>query len=126
MESGVSIPFRHGFVTSLSLITQEWSHTSQESSAKLQSIAETGNPSVDMFFANIEFMSVLLIIVGIGGILFSAIKSRQLASHSLGELLEETAETGIVPSRVSLINILGWLAIIAGLIAWLGPPPYLD
>jgi len=79
-----------------------------------------------MFFANIEFMAVLLIIVGIGGILFSAIKSRQLASHSLGELLEETAETGIVPWWVSLINILGWLAIIAGLISWLGPPPYLD
>ncbi len=71
-------------------------------------------------------MSVLLIIVGIGGILFSAIRSRQLASHIPPELLEETAGTGIVPSWVSLINIMGWLAIIAGLISWLGPPPYLD
>jgi len=71
-------------------------------------------------------MSVLLIIVGIGSILFSAIKSRQLASHIPPELLEETTGTGIVPSWVSLINILGWLAIIAGFISWFGPPPYLD
>ena len=43
MESYVSIPFRHGFVTNLSLIAQELSHNCQESSAKLQRIAETGN-----------------------------------------------------------------------------------
>jgi len=49
-------------------------------------------------------MSVLLIIVGLGGILFSTIKLRQLASHIPRELLEETAGTGIIPS-------------------WLGPPP---
>ena len=71
-------------------------------------------------------MSVLLIIVGIGSILFSAIKSRQFASHVPPELLEETAGTGIVPSWVSVMHILGWLAIIVGLISWLGPLPYLD
>ena len=71
-------------------------------------------------------MSVLLIIVGSGGILFSAIKSRKLASHIPEELLEGTAETGIAPSWISLINLLGWLAVFAGLISWLGPPPYLD
>lgn len=49
-------------------------------------------------------MSVLLIVVGIGGILFSAIKLPQLASHIPRELLEETAGTDIVPS-------------------WLRPPP---
>ncbi len=43
MESDISVPFRHEFVTNLSLIAQELSHSSQESSAKLQSIAETGN-----------------------------------------------------------------------------------
>ncbi len=43
MKSDISIPFRHGFVTNLSLITQEWPHSSQELSATLQSIAETGN-----------------------------------------------------------------------------------
>jgi len=43
MESDVSIPFRHESVTNLSPIPQEWSHSSQELSAKLQSIAETGN-----------------------------------------------------------------------------------
>ncbi len=32
--------------THLSLIPQQWSHSSQESSAKLQSIAETGNLAV--------------------------------------------------------------------------------
>ncbi len=73
-----------------------------------------------------SYQSVLLIIVGIGGILLSAIQSRQFASPIPPELLEETAGTGIVPSWVSLINILGWLAIFAGLISWLGPPPYLD
>ena len=46
MKSDLSIPFRHGFVTNLSPIPQEWSHSSQESSAKLQSIAETGNRAV--------------------------------------------------------------------------------
>jgi len=46
MESDVYIPFRHGFVTNLSPIPQEWSHSSQESSAKLQSIAETGKLAV--------------------------------------------------------------------------------
>ena len=43
-------------------------------------------------------MCVLLIIVGTGSLLFSAIKLRQLASHIPRELLEETAGTGIVPS----------------------------
>ncbi len=33
-------------MANLGLIPQEWSHISQESSAKLQSIAETGNPAV--------------------------------------------------------------------------------
>ncbi len=71
-------------------------------------------------------MSVLLIVVGIGGILFSFIESRQLASQMPPELPKETAGTGIVSSWVALINILGWLAIFAGLISWLGPLPYLD
>ena len=46
MESAVSIPFRHGFVTHLSPISQQWSDSSQELSAKLQSTAETGNIAV--------------------------------------------------------------------------------
>ena len=46
MESAVSIPFRHGFVTHLSLLPQQWSDSSQELSAKLQSIAETGKLAV--------------------------------------------------------------------------------
>ena len=46
MESGLLIPFIQELVTKLSLLPQQWSHSSQESSAKLQSIAETGNPSV--------------------------------------------------------------------------------
>jgi len=71
-------------------------------------------------------MSILLIIGGIGGILFSAIRSRQLANLIPLKLLEETEGTGIVPSWVSLTNLLGWLALFAGLISWLGPPPYLD
>lgn len=71
-------------------------------------------------------MSVLLIIIGIGGILFSVIESRHFASHIPPEPPEETAGTGIVPSWVSLINILGWLAIATGFISWLGPFPYLD
>ncbi len=46
MKSVVLIPFRHESVTNLSLIAQELSHSCQELSAKLQSIAETGNPAV--------------------------------------------------------------------------------
>ena len=46
MESGLLIPFRQELVTNLSLLPQQWSDSSQESPAKLQSIAETGNPSV--------------------------------------------------------------------------------
>ncbi len=53
MESDISIPFRQGFVTKLSFITQEWSHSCQELSAKLQSIAETGNLAV-VYALNME------------------------------------------------------------------------
>ncbi len=44
MESGLLLPFIQELVTKLSLLPQQWSHSSQESSAKLQSIAETGKP----------------------------------------------------------------------------------
>jgi len=52
MESDVFIPFRQRFVTKLSLISKEWSYSSQEVSVnrkifgEIQSIAETGNPAV--------------------------------------------------------------------------------
>ncbi|MDA2934830.1 hypothetical protein MYX82_10880 [Acidobacteria bacterium AH-259-D05] len=64
-------------------------------------------------------MATFLLIAGILAIVFSAVKSRQLTAHIPPELREHTAGTGIVPSWISLINILGWITVLAGVVMFI-------
>ena len=60
-----------------------------------------------------------LIIVGLAGIALSAVltKRRFNKSRLPPVLLEHTAGTGLVPSWVSLINIVSWVVVGVGVLS---------
>jgi hypothetical protein len=61
----------------------------------------------------------LLILIGIVGIVLSATLSKQRFNKSRlpPEVQEHTAGTGLVPSWVSLVNIVSWIILGIGVLS---------
>lgn len=61
---------------------------------------------------------MVLIVIGVVGIILSAILTRQKFNRSglPSQLLEHTAGTGLVPSWVSFLNIASWVILAIGIL----------